>query len=75
MTQFLPQRSTRMPALHQRASARQRDVLRCVHRCRDPLNIAAALFTRAEASALLSSEASPATCLGVVTPLPLSESP
>ena len=75
MNQILHQRSTCLPALHQHASAGQRCVLRCVHRCRDPLNIAAALFTRAEASALLSSEASPATCLGVVTPLPLSKSP
>jgi len=75
MTQFLPQRSTRLPALHQQASARQRYVLRCVHRCCDPTNIAAALFISAHASALIGSQASPSTCIGVVTRLRLPKSP
>jgi len=75
MTPILPQRSTRLPALHQQASARQRCLLRCVRRYCDPPNIAAALFISAHASALIGSQASPATCIDVVTRLRLPESP
>jgi hypothetical protein len=75
MNQILRQRSTRLPALYEQASAGERCVLRWVHRCCDPPNISAALFISADASALIGSEASPATSIGVLTRLPLPQSP